>query len=265
MNKIFTVILAGAAIVGFAGTASAAPWVIDFDNGVDTNGDPTTFAGNTIFGNGSGYQRYDGIGDGGIPGADATVRIRAFDRYWNSRKAVGYDTTQTDGEDPDLQENFNSPFGNDLDGNPVQNSGYGNVLIVQEGSCGSTSGGVCRDADDERYGGWLKFEFDQTVRLLGMNVLDNEERYGKVYFNYGQDDQVVLDLPTMTNHDVTFMTFNGSEGILANTMKVKFKGSGAIDNITGDTPGNEVSEPASLALFGIGLAAMGVYRRRRKA
>ena len=66
MNKIVTTILAGAALVGLAGTASAAPWVIDFD----TKPGGGTFAGDTKFGNGNGtqFQRYQGVNT--IPGSN---------------------------------------------------------------------------------------------------------------------------------------------------------------------------------------------------
>lgn len=65
--------LAGAIVIGLAAPAAADPWMIDFDTDPDPDG--STFAGNTIFGNGDGsaFQRYDD----GIPGAGIDVTISA--------------------------------------------------------------------------------------------------------------------------------------------------------------------------------------------
>lgn len=280
MQKFCGACLVGIAFIfGFVGSAAAAPWVIDFDNGVDAGGGSVSFVPGTIFfsDEDSSLQRYET----GIPNSTASVTITAG-RWGNPDLAVGYGSEGPIGEDSDLEQNFTvapafntNPFG-PSGPTPVSNSGYGNILIVQEGGCESTAGGVCTDVDgnghggpdDEAHGGWLKFEFDTAVRLLGMNVFDTEEGDGSVRFYDDQGDLVteLMPLPNVGDRGVGFMTFNGTDGIIAQTMKVKLKGSGAIDNITGDTLSTStVSEPAALSLLGAGLLVLGAYRRRRLA
>lgn len=271
--KIYSsVILAGAFLIGLSGAAHA--WVIDFDQ--DPNNAANNFDGGTIFGdgNGTGFQQYTGTNS--VIGLDTGVSIKAKRRtsknnyYYYNTLAVGYDSAPPIGEDSDLEANFDS-----LDGSAV--SGYGNILIVQEdGGCQSTSGGVCTDTDnngqggpdDNWAGGYIKFEFDEAVELTGMNIFDIEggESGGSVRF-YKDGSEVHSESLIVTgDNGVAFMNFNSGDGIVADIMKVKFKGSGALDNITGENPGggNQVPEPASMALFGIGLVGMGLYRRRRK-
>lgn len=229
--------------------------------------------------------------DGGIPGANGlNVNIDV----WNARPqyygdngqpgfAVGFDSTNQSSRDPDLQEDFI----------PVDNSaanGYGNILIIQSHendyteNCGggrlSGGNGVCEyqhydhthsKADDEAYGGDIVFDFGEEVTLVKMNIFDIEEHGGKVLFDvdgdgsfYGQND-VSVNIFKTYDHGVGLLTFNGDIGINAHRMMVWLPGSGAIDNIMGDiiTTSN-VSEPGVLALFGVGLVGMGLYRRRRE-
>lgn len=271
--------LAGALLLGMATMAAAEPWMIDFDT--DTDGSP--FAGNTIFGNGDGtlFQRYDD----GIPEAGVGVTISA-ESHRNSSKeidlAVGFDSTRYNTRDRDLEDPF-TPTGTDLNGDPVSNSGYGNILIVQSSEdrgtrrCATkTDTGICNKADDEAYGGELRFDFSETVVLLGMHVFDTEESGGNVRFldDAGNDiaSDAVIALAEVGDRGVGFLGFGNGDGVRARTMIVTFTGSGAIDNIRGNRIADgggpnptSVPEPGTMASFAFGLLLLGLYRRRAAA
>ena len=293
MRKLFGISLFAAAAVLMVGPASAEMWNIDFDTGLDANGDEISFAANTIFSDrtGDNWQRYDGLSDGntnpgnppdgGIPDSNvAGDRIKVNIDVWTAQCqngfTVGFDSTNQSSRDPDLEEHFTA-VSSSLPYHTSQTNGYDNVLIIQSRensdtrSCGGglSGSGVCENnkADDEASGGDIVFEFDREVTLISMNFFDTEESGGKVKFA-GADgifDEWVT-LPAIPDHGVGLLTFNGDIGIKAHKMMVRLAGSGAINNIMGETgTTSTVSEPGVLALFGIGLVAMGVYRRRRGA
>ena len=263
MSKISVTSFVTVAMIGFLVSGPAGAWVIDFDDGVGGE-----FAANTIFGNGDGtsFQRYTA----GIPASAASVAISADNnRSSGPDLAVGFDSTNGSSRDNDLEELFD-PIGGSA------SSGYGNILIIQSGendftsSCATTpgSGGVCdgNRADDEAQGGTLTFSFDQSVRLFGLDIFDTEEGGGQVTFLDEDGIDIVgtpLTAPNVGDNGVGFMDF-GSEGIIAKTLIVEFRGSGALDNIRGDTV-SQVTEPATLGLFGASLIALGLYRRRQRS
>ena len=169
--------------------------------------------------------------------------------------------------------------GTDLNGNPVSNGGYGNILIVQSSENKGTrrcknAADVCNKADDEAYGGELRFDFSETVVLLGMHVFDTEESGGNVRFldDFGNDidSNAIIRLTEVGDSSVGFLSFG--DGIEARTMIVTLTGSGAVDNIRGNRivePGGtnttSVPEPATMASFAMGLLLLGLIRRRRAA
>ncbi len=223
----------------------------------------------------------------------------ADNNYYGTRgSAVGYDSRMTNGRDPDLEQSFNvagGALGKDLEGNTIANSGYGNILILQSHendytkNCGGglTTTGICEKIhydhthvkSDDQAGGWknkagdITFDFDEEVTLVKMNIFDIEEYGGKVKF-YDVDEDgnetvvAVVDIPVIGDNGVGLLVFNEDNpelGIQADRMMVWLAGSGAIDNIMGDTGDTTttIPEPATMALFGFGLAAIGFYRRRR--
>ncbi len=241
--------------------------------------------------------------DNGIPGSNnVAVTIKAWNggSGYNTF-AVGFDSSLSPTFDGDLQQDFKNPTPTQLNNSPRLSTdalnGYRNVLIIQSNDsnklrhCGGEYGtsthkqvlntGVCSNpgdlndtpgpkdnikdyANDERSGGDIKFVFEEEVTLFKMNIFDIEEDGGKVKF-YDEDGQLVemIDIPEVGDNGVGLLTFNGDIGIKASKMLVWLAGSGAIDNIMGDTPTTSIPEPGTMALFGIGLGAMGFYRRRR--
>lgn len=290
MRKFFSFCLYGAVAAFLAAPASAEIWNMDFDNGVDEFGNDITFDSNTIFsapgGQDGKWQRYDGgtagnsstnPGDSGIPNTNVKVKIDVWNGRGRKGYAVGFDSSLSNTRDSDLEQAFIPQQSG------VASSGYRNILIIQSHeksytkNCGGGlyGDGVCESdyhnkADDEGYGGDIVFEFDQEVTLFKMNIFDIEESGGKVKFADEDGNWIeTVDIPAMDDNGVGLLTFNGDIGIKAHSMMVWLAGSGAIDNIMGDTaltppdPTTSVPEPATMGLFGLGLVAMGLYRRRR--
>lgn len=281
MRKFFGISLFAATAVLAAGPAAADMWNIDFDTGLAADGQTIVdFAPDTIFSHpysDTKWQRYDGLGgggnpaDGGIPGSNG-VKVKID--VWNGRGeegfAVGFDSNNTGSRDSDLQH---------------PGAGFDNILIIQSheasytrncggglygsGRCFSDSYGHVK-SDDEAYGGDIVFEFDREVTLIKMNYFDIERwenrPNAKVKF-FDEYDNLVFSkkiLPTVPDGGVGLLTFNGDIGVKAHKMMVWLPGSGAIDNIMGNVDTmTQIAEPSVLALFGVGLFAMGAYRRRR--
>lgn len=132
---------------------------------------------------------------------------------------------------------------------------------------------MCASPDDDYSGGYLKFVFTEAVNLTGMDVfdIDHGEAGSKVYFfnegeGWGDSGVETIDLPTsIGDGNVGFVGF-GDKGQNITMMKIKFTGSGAIDNIRGqsdDPQGGEVPEPGALAIILTGLLGYGLTRRKR--
>ncbi len=302
MRKFLGFCAIGAVAAFMAAPASADMWNIDFDNGTDELGNGITFSANTIFSNrkksydsdleNDNWQRYDGKSDGntnpgnpgdsGVPAPadNVTFSIDVWNgAYGKSGFAVGYNSDGTGGRDADLEAGTGGFNTGGVQG--VADRGYGNILIIQSHedsdtrSCGGglNGNGICTEADDQagHYGnaGDIIFDFDKEVTLFKMNIFDiEEENKSKVKF-YDKDEEgeyVLVDwmyLPVVGDNGVGLLTF-GEDGVKADRMMVWLAGSGGIDEIMGESETTtNIPEPGTMALFGVGLAAMGFYRRRR--
>lgn len=188
-------------------------------------------------------------------------------------KAIIFDTNLTGTADPDLQ------FDGGWNGGNLQNTPLGNVLIIAENDVDLNNDGLIDSPDDEagRPAGTIKFSFDDVLSAFSFSFVDvdNNPNGGEdpstymlsFYLNNQlKDTKTFADLsipgivhgnsfanqyPVITSTDV------GSD---FDEVVVLFGGSGAIDNIYYEK--SVVPEPATMALFGAGLA--GAYARRRK-
>jgi hypothetical protein len=230
---------------------------------------------------------FDSTGTGVIPNnyntRDYDLKEFGFDNNGNRADSANYDSNNDDGFDNNNAFNTNA-FDND---NPIATTGYGNVLIIQSheasytkncgggrsstGTCVSTTHGHVK-SDDQAGGqngaGDITFNFDEEVTLFKMNIFDIEEEGGKVKF-YDADGNLIqgatVDIPVIGDNGVGLLFFNGTEGVVAKSMMIWVAGSAGFDNIMGEGTDTEteIPEPTTMALFGVGLAALGFYRRRR--
>lgn len=171
--------------------------------------------------------------------------------------AVAYDTTERGGynrftnRDTDLTGNF----------------GAGNALIIQENShCDAL---ICSKPDDEgsRPAGSLFVAFDYIIGSFSFDLIDIERpetRGAEVRYING-DGNRVGSIPYADLDGAVFgdNSFNSSgtislAGLGVTTLEFFMGGSGAIDNISVST----VPLPASASIFALGLAGLGMFRRR---
>ncbi|MBL4720462.1 MAG: PEP-CTERM sorting domain-containing protein [Alphaproteobacteria bacterium] len=262
-------ILAAVFAVGLSTSAGAAEWVLDFDT--DSAGNANAIMNGQIIDNEYASQIF-----GAAAGVGVTISVHG------SRDAVAFPSSGSfTHEDNDLRHTNVGGSHTIPNGSTHTDKDWRNILIIQEdnysdGGCTST---VCNSPDDAASGGYLKFLFNQAVNLTGMDVfdIDGNEGDSKVYFfNEGEDwgdtsasegasnfvDRI--DLPVTGNHGVGFLGF-GDKGQNITMMKIYFKKSGGVDDITGqtDTPGGEVPEPGALAIILTGLLGYGLTRRKR--
>lgn len=180
-----------------------------------------------------------------------------------SNMAVVFDTTDTNSRDDDLE----SPFANVM--NPSLGiSNPGNVLIIHEHP-GSCDGSVCANPDDEgsRPAGYFEISFATGVTLNSLDFFDIEDAENGYtaanaikLFDFNGDEILAGSFHTPhTGGDNTWdrLDFGGVSGVYS--MQIGLKGSGAIDNLNFSVP-----EPGTFALFALGLAGLGLSRRRLK-
>lgn len=114
--------------------------------------------------------------------------------------------------------NTDNPTGGDDD----LSAGTGNVLIISED-------GDQLDPDDNDGGGELIFSFDDPISVESLDIIDNEEDGSEIVFLYEDGTTASAALPTLQDGELRTLQFSlwGVTGLI-----VKFKGSGAVDNIS---------------------------------
>lgn len=148
---------------------------------------------------------------------------------------------------------------------------FGNILIVQEGyngtqPCGSSTclgGGII---PDDAIGGAITFDFGDTpTDLTSIDYFDIEsstDQAMSLEITYADASMVSQQMAVVGDHDWGVFNFTGSLGQNVTKLVAVFKGSGAIDNLRGQDRGiTSVNEPATLAMFLIGLIGFSFYRR----
>lgn len=219
-----------AAFVGAAGVAQAA--TVDF--GGFNEGD--VLSTDTVLGGGI---EADITAIGGI--AQAVV----FDTA---------DNTTSTNNDPDLQ----SDFTNAEDSNDTR--AFGNALIIQENQNGGP--------DDNASGGMLIFDFDQSISLTSLFLLDSaEDTVAELFLGGVSVLSFTLDSTNESdtgnnenNNEFTFLDFGGAIG---DKLVVDFSDSGAVGEF--DAAVSVVPVPAGLPLMLGGIGAFAWMKRRKKA
>lgn len=99
------------------------------------------------------------------------ISITALNSGCGPDLAIAYNSEGSIGRDPDLEENrYGTKFTNAGDGS-TGNTGFGNILIVQENNWGC-SDGICNYPDDEAGGGALRFSFDDVHQVKSFDYFD---------------------------------------------------------------------------------------------
>jgi hypothetical protein len=283
--------LRNAALVGATAIClslfSAAPssaWVIDFED----FGDP-----GQAYGLQTGWivdNEYNGSWDsdkasgapgaipdsGGITASFTTYRKNGSGYYENGYGALFNTASSTANGDPSPGYSggdndlwiYNTPS-NAFTNATLGNSTPDHVLIIHEHSGECDQGyapGRCKDPDDNLNGGKFVIEFSELVWLDSIDFFDIEpgEAGGSIKL-YNGATEIMPDTfatpDTGGDNGWDQVAFNG---VGIDKIVIKLRGTGAIDNITGQLAQQQVPEPAGLGLLAFGTVAMGAIRRRRK-
>ena len=247
-------------LAAFTFSAQAATITLDFEAAVD---------GEVVSDGTSSNPAYTGIS------------ITALNTGGGPDRAVAYDSEGAIGRDSDLEENrFSTKFTNAGDGS-TGNTGFGNVLIVQENNWGCSTG-ICSHADDEAGGGALRFAFDDVHQVKSFDYFDidgipdqqAETIIVKLFTaqNFDWSDSVngtdvfMVDGVLSRGGDNTYRTHVLTETQFVYGIEFIFSSSGAIDNLVLETVTNtsEVPAPASLPVMALSVAALAYMKRRQQ-
>ncbi len=274
-NWLWVLMLAGG---GMLAAAPANAITIDFEF-FDTGGGPTAVTHGQIIDNE--YSTSHGV----------NFRIDNVNIPGTNNPGVAFESDVFHSEDPDLRGPNSGGGGPNWDSGNLRGVHLGNILIIQEvpgsGNNSSCNGSDCSNPDDEgrRPAGSIFISFDTPIVSFGFDLVDVEgpSEFGNdagFFASFFDEDG------TQIGDDVGFGDLAAADGsidfgnnsanrispiIIANLsglgsdnrakfVEINFGGSAGIDNIRF----TEVPEPGTLALFGIGLAGLGVLNRRRR-
>lgn len=268
MNRLFTLftvlVLAVGSSIALAGTT-----VITFDE--------ETIAGSLVsFKHGTVVKdQYAAVG----------VRVSVDNLSSGPDLGVLYDTSPGTGgnKNNDRDSDLTGPNWGNSNIAGANNYSAGNALIIQENGNGC-SDGVCNRPDDQvgRRGdglsGIITFDLDFEISSLGFDLIDfqsdlstPEVSGSQVILSNAMDSVAYNFSDFLSAPNNSLFGENSINRVVLNSLglsginQVKFKifGTGAIDTLRlGETPLTQVSEPVSLALFG--LALFGLFRVTRK-
>ena len=201
-----------------------------------------------------------------------------------------YDTTATGGADPDLEGPPNDTWNG---GNLAPGTNMGNVMIIANDTVDtSPADGLIDNPNDDGGGGTITVKFDQPLYRFGFSNVDSDgfgeqccvtfyragTLVGQIFFAdrisastpyydptiaYGDDYANEFEITSWTSPNYNVVAGASSPGNGTGTIgqfdEVRFNmgGSGAFDDLRFETP-----EPGTMALLGLGLAAVGAWRRR---
>lgn len=173
--------------------------------------------------------------------------------------AVIFDTNNVTGGDSDLA----APFFNNSN---LGDLSPGNVLIIHENPS-SCNAFTCTNPDDEgsRPAGYFNIDFSEAVTLNSIDFFDIESKE--------TNSNTLVSLFDINGDEISPNTFYtpftggdnqwerldfGISGIYS--MQINLHGSGAIDNISYSNTKILVPEPATLAIFALGLIGLSTRR-----
>ena len=171
--------------------------------------------------------------------------------------AMIFDSSNPTGGDTDLgtpNEVFGGP-GQGTGGTGTNSVAQGNILIISED-------GDSSDPDDEARGGTIRVFFDGAVTMESIGILDIDADEGeavKLFDSSGNLLASPFTFQKVGNNGFQEIALLNVSGV--SRMEVVFTGSGAITDFQYTT---QVPEPTTGAILGLGLAAIGLRRRKTR-